>query len=515
YVVDAWNRVVRVEWLRTPLPTPIYDTLEYSYNGLNHLVLETRTPADAAAPTKLHRFYSPTWQLLLERHETFDGTTWQPGAIERQFFGLRGLDDAILRRVDANADGDFADQGDLSYHQLTDASFSVIAHVDYSTGLLRESMSYDAFGAMKVLRPGDFDGDGLVDQAHDWDGFNDAFLDPALAPLHCDVDLDGIITGSDYDLFAQLWEDSLDSEANPPDEVRLGYAGYVRDPTTGLLLARHRWYDAGVGRWITRDPAGYVDGLSLYLYAKGNPFALVDPMGLSGDEPAEAVDYTIIGERTVEVTTTTSSRSWAGAIAESLTLGLYKADRNATSTTQSFEWDQSMPSNGMLAGEFIRAAQTGDLPHGVSAEQVEWVEAERKMVAEGLEQVKRGAQDVVISAASAPLFAAAAKAKKATMDDAAGATVPAGGKKKPHGNTAGDQPADLYKKYDKDGNFLKDGVSQDAQKRYTKKKLAGGKVKVIERGPRREMLRKERERVETNPGPENHEPWAGKKRPKE
>ncbi|MBL8761114.1 MAG: hypothetical protein JNL50_07410 [Phycisphaerae bacterium] len=109
------------------------------------------------------------------------------------------------------------------------------------------------------------------------------------------VDLDGIITGSDYDLFAQLWEDSLDSEANPPDEVRLGYAGYLRDPTTGLLLARHRWYDAGVGRWITRDPAGYVDGLSLYLYAKGNPFSLVDPMGLSGDKPEKKEN-----ERTAE-----------------------------------------------------------------------------------------------------------------------------------------------------------------------------------------------------------------------
>ncbi|MBL8761118.1 MAG: RHS repeat-associated core domain-containing protein [Phycisphaerae bacterium] len=144
---------------------------------------------------------------------------------------------------------------------------------------------------MKVLRPGDFDGDGLVDQAHDWDGFNAAFLDPALAPLHCDVDLDGVITGSDYDLFAQLWEESLDAQANPPDEVRLGYAGYVRDPTTGLLLARHRWYDAGVGRWITRDPAGYVDGLSLYLYARGNPFGLVDPMGLDSLKLSEFVGY--------------------------------------------------------------------------------------------------------------------------------------------------------------------------------------------------------------------------------
>ncbi|MCC6971879.1 MAG: hypothetical protein IT434_16840 [Phycisphaerales bacterium] len=255
YVVDAWNRVVKVEWLKTPLPTPIYDTLEYSYNGLNHLVLEKRTPGEAAAPGRVHRFYSPTWQLLLERHETFDGTTWQPGAIERQFFGLRGLDDAILRRVDANGDGDYADGGDVSYHQLTDASFSVIAHVDLDTGLVRQWMSYDAFGVMRVLRGGDFDGDGAVNVG-DWTEFNAAFNDPALAPCTCDIDADGTVTGNDYDLFGQLWEETSD-QAYHDDEVRLGYAGYMRDPFTGLLLARNRWYDPSVGRWITRDPAGY------------------------------------------------------------------------------------------------------------------------------------------------------------------------------------------------------------------------------------------------------------------
>lgn len=56
------------------------------------------------------------------------------------------------------------------------------------------------------------------------------------------------------------------------------------------------------------------------------------------------------------------------------------------------------------------------------------------------------------------------------------------------------------------------GVSQDASKRYSKKEVGGGQVKVVERGPRKEMLRKERELVERNPGPKNREPWAGKKR---
>lgn len=87
--------------------------------------------------------------------------------------------------------------------------------------------------------------------------------------------------------------------------------------------------------------------------------------------------------------------------------------------------------------------------------------------------------------------------------------------KPPHGNLVDDRPATLYEKADKDGNLLKHGVTRhdDPTKRYTKKQIGDGKVVPVERGPRREMLKKERERVETNPGPENREPWAGKRRP--
>ena len=54
----------------------------------------------------------------------------------------------------------------------------MIAHVDFDTGLVRQWMSYDAFGVMKVLRPGDFNGDGVVN-LNDWTEFNAAFVDPA------------------------------------------------------------------------------------------------------------------------------------------------------------------------------------------------------------------------------------------------------------------------------------------------------------------------------------------------
>jgi hypothetical protein len=83
---------------------------------------------------------------------------------------------------------------------------------------------------------------------------------------------------------------------------------------------------------------------------------------------------------------------------------------------------------------------------------------------------------------------------------------------KQHGNTAGDQEAILYKRVDKDGNLVKHGITQDMDKRYSKKELGSDKLIEVERGPRKEVLKKERDLVETNPGPKNKEKWAGRRR---
>jgi uncharacterized protein RhaS with RHS repeats len=40
------------------------------------------------------------------------------------------------------------------------------------------------------------------------------------------------------------------------------------------------------GRWITRDPAGFVDGPNLYAYVHGNPMRYYDPYGLWSIEGA-------------------------------------------------------------------------------------------------------------------------------------------------------------------------------------------------------------------------------------
>jgi hypothetical protein len=40
-------------------------------------------------------------------------------------------------------------------------------------------------------------------------------------------------------------------------------------------------YHPTLGRWVQRDPLGYVDGMSVYAYTSGGPLAEIDPFGLT------------------------------------------------------------------------------------------------------------------------------------------------------------------------------------------------------------------------------------------
>jgi RHS repeat-associated protein len=58
------------------------------------------------------------------------------------------------------------------------------------------------------------------------------------------------------------------------------FQGQYHDHETGLHYNRYRYYDPGVGRFISKDPIGYAGGLNLYAYAP-NPIGWVDPLGLT------------------------------------------------------------------------------------------------------------------------------------------------------------------------------------------------------------------------------------------
>jgi RHS repeat-associated protein len=86
-----------------------------------------------------------------------------------------------------------------------------------------------------------------------------------------------------------------------------------------------------------------------------------------------------------------------------------------------------------------------------------------------------------------------------------------GGLRRVHGNSL-DSPrtATLYRQ-DEESNLLKWGVSQDPLHRYPKYFLEDKRLVPVESGTRKDIIARERELVETQPGPLNLERWAGRR----
>ncbi|WP_072080552.1 RHS repeat domain-containing protein, partial [Yersinia pseudotuberculosis] len=77
------------------------------------------------------------------------------------------------------------------------------------------------------------------------------------------------------------------------------YSGKERD-TTGLYYYGYRYYQPWLGRWLSADPAGTIDGLNLYRMVRNNPIKLVDRDGLQPDKIIGLENYAEYLEETIE-----------------------------------------------------------------------------------------------------------------------------------------------------------------------------------------------------------------------
>lgn len=66
------------------------------------------------------------------------------------------------------------------------------------------------------------------------------------------------------------------------------YSGKERDASTGLYYYGLRYYAPWLGRWMSCDPAGTIDGLNLFAFVQGNPINFLDVGGM-GKSPSSAL----------------------------------------------------------------------------------------------------------------------------------------------------------------------------------------------------------------------------------
>ncbi len=150
-----------------------------------------------------------------------------------------------------------------------------------SSGRQVEQARYSAYGVPFGLPMGDTDGDGDVDaadltQIQSW-------IDHSIYDVRGDLDLDGDVDAADKALASALSGTTLGRGVLTRSTIgnRSGYGGYLYHGTVLKYHVRNRVYDPYTGRWLTRDPIGYLpSNLSLYAYATEYLLATTDPLGL-------------------------------------------------------------------------------------------------------------------------------------------------------------------------------------------------------------------------------------------
>ena len=69
-------------------------------------------------------------------------------------------------------------------------------------------------------------------------------------------------------------------ETGTPFDNEYLFTGRRLDPETELQINRNRYYHKMLGRWINRDPVGYLGGNNLFAYVSSSPLNYYDPYGL-------------------------------------------------------------------------------------------------------------------------------------------------------------------------------------------------------------------------------------------
>lgn len=74
------------------------------------------------------------------------------------------------------------------------------------------------------------------------------------------------------------------------------YKGKRVDAESGLVYFGKRYYDPQIGRWISPDPLGNIDGPNLYRFCRNNPVTFIDYFGLATETNEEEFNTYFYGD---------------------------------------------------------------------------------------------------------------------------------------------------------------------------------------------------------------------------
>lgn len=83
-----------------------------------------------------------------------------------------------------------------------------------------------------------------------------------------------LVTRNDFDPYGRL------TRVGATEDSRFAYTGHLNHVPSGLVLALYRAYDPTLGRWLSEDPEGFIDGPMMFAYVLNGPVNARDPFGL-------------------------------------------------------------------------------------------------------------------------------------------------------------------------------------------------------------------------------------------
>lgn len=315
YVYDAWNRLVAV---RKAVSSTVdgATTATMAYDGLGRMIVETVENA-GSFDHETHLYYNGQ-----QRIETRNGSGL---VLKQHVWGLDYIDELIEVAVNQDpVDLSPDDESDCEWRFVAvhNAQYNVLGLITApgnmangtaayghagGAGTLVEWYAYTPYGQRTVYSrgfyPGDFNLNGTVDLL---EKFSAASMSSGASFTQGDADGDGDVDAADVAV-VDAWGNFGATDRPTAARVILatgttglglndvGHQGLFHGGAIGLGLVynRARMLHTTLGRFVQRDPLGYVDGLSRYaayqVFREG-----MDPSGLAfvafdgtGNEPGQ------------------------------------------------------------------------------------------------------------------------------------------------------------------------------------------------------------------------------------
>jgi RHS repeat-associated protein len=210
-----------------------------------------------------------------------------------------------------------------------------------------------------------------------------------------------------YDAWGQYRNDT----APLPGEPKLGFTGHQYDPETGLVYARARYYDADLGRFLSRDSLegeiGDAPSLHRYMYVRSNPLRYTDPDGLREMTAEEAGRDAEWAAAYAQANATWEAMPWYRKVADFFDSGgSRQTSRILARNINAYRTGIAQAADGEAVAQIDVAAEYGEgpgtvkLPSGeqelsrgplvVPASKVAGVQAQRRLNREALDAVTAG-----------------------------------------------------------------------------------------------------------------------------